>query len=441
VLRFEGNRDLRSCDGLTRRDFLRVGGVAVGLSLAELTQLEALGAAPRNGDRACIQLLLVGGPGQLDTWDPKPDAPEEIRGPFRPIATSVPGIAVCEHFPLLARRADRVAIVRSVYHREAPIHETGQQLLQTGRLARGDVEWPHAGAVLSKLRPTHGPLPPWMVVPGPLGDTGVSVSHGQSAGYLGAAHGPILLPVNDPGSLDGLDPARLNRRTALVEAVDAVQRHLETSDTPELPDHAALFGSEAKRALDLATEPEAVRTRYGWNTFGQSCLLARRLVEHGVRLVTVNMFDTVFGNITWDSHAAGGDLASTLDDYRSTLCPMFDTAYAALLDNLEASGLLEHTLVLAAGEFGRTPKLNARGGRDHWPGVWSVLLSGGGVRGGHVIGASDRHGAEPKERPVHAAEIAATVYHALGIDPQTRLPGPDGRLLPVVEAEPLVELF
>src|SRR5579885_2600022 len=239
MLHLESTRGPRSCDGLTRRDFLRAGGLAVGLGLTGLARLEAAGAA-NPGQRACIQLLLVGGPGQLDTWDLKPHAPADVRGPFRPVRTNVPGISICEHFPLMARRADRFAILRSVHHKEAPIHETGQQLLQTGRLAPFGQEAPHCGAVLSKLQPA-GDVPPWVLLPGPIGNTGVNVSHGQSAGWIGAGCQPLC-------------------------------------------------------------------DRYGWNTFGQSCLLARRLVQHGVRLVTVNMFDTVFNQITWDCHANGGDL-------------------------------------------------------------------------------------------------------------------------------------
>ncbi len=463
MIHLESNDGIRSCDGVTRRDFLRAGGLALGLGLTELARLQQLGAAPRSSERACIQLFLVGGPSQLDTWDPKPAAPENVRGPFRPVRTNVPGLHLSELFPLMARRADRFAVLRSVYHQEAPIHETGHQLLQTGRLARNDVEWPHCGAVLGKLLPSplegegsgvRGSVPPWVVLPGMIGNTGVSVSHGQSAGFLGDAHAPFIvsrtpapqLRVADTSTPPGLDPAQLPDRLSLVDAVDAVQRSVE-SDTTDVTDAAqsqalgTLFSPRAKRAFDLAAEPESVRERYGRNTFGQSCLLARRLVEHGVRLVTVNMFDTVFGQITWDCHANGGDLNATLDDYRATLCPMLDQAYAALLDDLEVMGMLDTTLVLATGEFGRTPKLNPRGGRDHWPGVWSVLAAGGGVRGGQAVGASDAHGAEPADRPIHPAEIVATVYHALGIDPRTPLPRPDGRPVPLVEAKPILELF
>jgi uncharacterized protein (DUF1501 family) len=441
MLNLESNKGVESCDGLTRRDFLRAGALAaggVGLSLADLT---GLSAAQRSGDFNCILLFLVGGPSQLDTWDLKPDAPSTVRGPFRPIQTNVSGVAIGEHFPLMARMADRYALVRSVHHREAPIHETGHQLMQTGRLFRGGQEYPHYGAVLSHLRgPRVNDVPPWVVLPGPIGNTGVSVSHGQTAGFLGLRHSPVFAAT-------GVDPARPRSRPELLDAVDSANRAFDavaatgTLDPADEQAFGQLFSAKAKKAFDLAGEGDGLRDRYGRNTFGQACLLARRLVEHGVRLATVNMFDSVFNEVTWDCHADGGALATTLDDYRRTLCPMFDQAYTALLGDLEQRGLLRTTLVLALSEFGRTPYLNPRGGRDHWPGVWTVLFAGAGIRGGQVVGASDALGAEPKDRPVTPVEIAATVYQALGIDLSTRLPGPDGRPVPLVEAAPIRELF
>jgi uncharacterized protein (DUF1501 family) len=456
MLRLGSNHGTRSCDGVTRRDFLRVGGLAVGLSLTDLALLQQLGAAPRSSEKACIQLFLVGGPSQLDTWDLKPGAPEQIRGPFRPIQTNVPGMHISEHFPRMAGLADRYAILRSVYHREAPIHEMGQQLLQTGRLARDGIEWPHCGAVASKLRPGCGALPSWVVLPGIMGNTGVSIGHGQTSGFLGEQHQPFTVNVGNRardleismrGVPQSIDPARMDGTTNLVSSLDTAQCALESkggrwlASAPEEEAFAAITSPQAKRALDLGAETDAARDRYGWNTFGQSCLLARRLVQHGVRLVTVNMFDTVFNQITWDCHANGGDLNTTLDDYRETLCPMYDRAYTALLEDLEAWGLLDNTLVLSMGEFGRTPQLNGRGGRDHWPGVWSILMAGGGVRGGQIIGSSDKHGEEPRDRPIHASEIAATVYHALGIDPRFEVMTDDGQSLPLVDARPILELF
>jgi uncharacterized protein (DUF1501 family) len=429
MLHLQGKKGVQTCDGLTRRDFLRAGALsagAVSLTLADLARLH--GQSPGD-DRSCILLLLVGGPGQLDTWDLKPNAPTDVRGPFRPIATTVPGLQVCEHFPQLARRAEHFALVRSVHHDAAPIHETGHQLLQTGRLCRGGIEYPHYGAVLSHLRgPRADGVPPWVVLPTPVDNTGVSVSHGQSAGFLGPQHEPVVLHG---------DPARLTERHALLAAADDAHRALDAAGGTSDP----VFSPRAKKALDIGDEPEDLRARYGGNTFGQSCLLARRLVETGVRLVTVNMFDTVFNEITWDCHADGGALATTLDDYRDMLCPMFDATCAALLDDLHERGLLDKTLVVAMGEFGRTPHLNPRGGRDHWPGCWSILLAGGGVQGGRVVGSSDRLGGEPRDRPVTPADVAATVYRCLGIDPQTPLPGPEGNAVLAAEAEPIIELF
>lgn len=370
---------------ITRRDFLQAGSVAAGTLGLALTDAIPLQAGQEKTDVHCILLFLVGGPGQLDTWDLKPAAPTTVRGPFRPIRTNVPGIDICEHFPRMARMAHRYALVRSVTHRAPALHEIGHQAMQTGRRFVGQAEYPHYGAVLSWLHgPCHG-QPPFVLVPGPIGYTGVTTSHGQGAASLGAAH----------------------------EA------------------HVARLPRQSDKQSD----------RYGSNLFGQSCLHALRLVELGTRLVAVNMFDTVFNQVTWDCHADGGSLSTRLDDYRTTLCPMFDRAYSALLDDLHQRGLLEKTLVVAMGEFGRTPYLNPRGGRDHWPGVWTVLFAGGGIRGGQVVGSSDRLGAEPKERPVDPAHIAATIYHCLGIDPRTRIPGPDGRLMPIVDADPVHELF
>jgi uncharacterized protein (DUF1501 family) len=373
-----------SHDNLTRRDFLRKS--ALFASVAGLTVASPAQPAAR-ADNRCILLFLVGGPSQLETWDPKPDASDSVRGPFRPIATTVPGVQICEHFPLMARLANRFAILRSVNHPEAPIHETGHQLMQTGRLFRNGQEFPHYGSVVSYV---HGPLvggvAPFVVLPGPLGSTGVNVSHGQTAGFLGSDHEPVY----------------------------------------SRPD---------------GREPQSQRERYGLNLFGQSCLQARQLVEQGARLVTVNMFDSVFDRVTWDCHAQGGILPADLDDYAETLCPMFDRAYSALLEDLEQRGLLERTLVVAMGEFGRSPKLNPRGGRDHWPGCWSILFAGGGVRGGQVIGSSDATGSEPKDRPISPAEVAASIYHALGINGSTPLPGPGGQAIPVATTQPIAELF
>lgn len=457
MLEFHANKGPRTCGGPSRRDFLKAGALgagAVGLTLADLQNAQG---ATGGKDINCILLFLIGAPSQLDTWDLKPAAPANVRGPFKPIKTNVPGVEICEHFPQMAKMADRYALLRSVYHKAAPIHETGHQMMQTGYLFRGGREYPHYGSALSQLKgPKPGGLPPFVILPGPIGNTGVSVSHGQGAGYLGARHEPFFLRA-DPGASKfevadlnapkGLDPARMKTRKELLDAVDSAHRTFDATEDSRARDVAyekafeLLFSPKTKKAFDLTTEKADLRARYGRNTFGQSCLLARRLVENGCRLVTVNMFDTVFGEITWDCHADGGNLAVDLEDYKNTLCPMFDLAYTALLEDLKQRGMLSNTLVLAMGEFGRTPQLNARGGRDHHPGVWSVLFAGAGVKGGQVIGSSDKLGSEPKDRPVDPGMIAASVYKGLGLDLNSRLPGPENRPMPLTESEPVDELF
>jgi hypothetical protein len=344
---------------------------------------------PAVGERSAILLLLVGGPSQLETWDPKPDAPALVRGPFRSIPTRCPGVRICEHLPRLAERMDRLALIRSVHHDSAPVHEAGHQLLQTGRICTGGVEYPHFGSVVASLEGDRAGLPPFVILPHRIASTGVGIPHGQSAGWLGDRFNPFNL--DDDPAAPGFDP------------------------TPKLR-------SLANNPFRLSGERAEVREAYGRTRFGQSCLLARRLVEAGVRVVTVNMFETVFNCVTWDCH--GSAPFSSLADYANELLPAFDRAFAALIDDLQERGRLESTLVVAAGEFGRTPMINASGGRDHWPGVWSVALAGGGVRGGRVLGASDAQGGSPADRPVAPQDLLATIYHSLGIDPTQRLTPP-----------------
>jgi Protein of unknown function (DUF1501) len=366
-----------------RRDFLRASGA--GLALGALSRAPA---AEFSDQHAVIFLMMVGGPSQLETWDPKPDAPSEVRGPFRSIATAVPGIRVNEFLPRIARRMDRLTLIRSLHHDAAPIHETGHQLLQTGKLCRPGTEHPYIGSVVASRSGSAAPAS--VILPTRIGHTGVSIPQGQSAGPLGKEYEPFVLGA-DPNAR-GYNPSRLPLPPAL------------------------------RGAFDLASEPDSIRDAYGRTTFGQSCLLARRLVESGVRVVTVNMFESVFHQTTWDCH--GSAPFSTLDDYRRRLLPTFDLAYAGLLDDLERSGRLGKTLVVATGEFGRSPRLNHSGGRDHWPQVWSAVLAGGGVRGGQVIGASDRIASEPADRPITPAELLATVYRSLEIEPIVAGAGP-----------------
>jgi hypothetical protein len=457
MIRVDARKPVEFCDGLTRRDFLHAGSLGLlGLSLPGLSALEAQGAVAKDRDVNCILLFLVGGPSQLDTWDMKPEAPPEIRGPFRPIETNVPGVRISEVFPKLARQMDKVTVVRSAYHQATAVHDTGHQMMQTGRLFSGGIEHPHVGCVLSKLKGARGDAPPHVLMPRPIGNTGGNMPHGQSAGYLGKTYDPFVLNA-DPNDAnfkvpdllppDYISAVREERRKTLRNAVDGSIKAFESSADARLLDanfqqaYKLMSSQAAREAFNLKAEPEDVRNKYGKTRFGQSCLLARRLVERGVRFVTVNMFETVFNEITWDIH--GSAPFSPIECYKNEVGPNFDNAYSSLLEDLGQRGMLENTMVLAFGEFGRTPKINPAGGRDHHPGCWSVLFAGGPVKGGAVVGASDEIGYAPKDRPVSPAEIAATVFHGLGISLDTELPGPQNRPIRLVDhgVEPVREMF
>jgi hypothetical protein len=329
-------------------------------------------------------------------------------------------------------------------------------MMQTGRLFSGGIEYPHYGCVLSKAKGPRGDAPPHVLLPRPIGNTGGNLPHGQTAGFLGKTFDPFVLNADPskpnfqvpdllpPGYLPAI---RVDRRLAWRKLVDSTVKDFEASPDAKLLDSSfnqayTLMSSEkAREAFALDTEPEKTRAKYGQNRFGQSCLLARRLVESGVRFVTVNMFETVFDEITWDIH--GSRPFSPIQCYSNEVGPMFDNAYSSLLEDLAERGMLEKTLVLATGEFGRTPKINPAGGRDHWPQCWTMVFAGGGVKGGRIVGASDEIGAFPRERPVTPGEVAATVYHALGLDLEMELPGPSGRPIPLVDrgVAPIMELF
>jgi hypothetical protein len=458
MIRVEADRAVEFCDGLRRRDFLRVGHLGfLGLGLPGFLRAQAAAKTRKpSKDVNCIMLFLVGGPSQHDTWDPKPEAPAEIRGPYQSIPTAVPGTHFTEIFPLMARQAKQFSLIRSVNHASVSIHETGHQFMQTGRLFQGGIEHPHIGCVVSKLKGAKSALPPHILLPRLIGNTGVALPHGQTGGYLGKVYDPFTIDadpsdpnfrISDLRAPDYLTSAREDRRRTLRKVVDDAVKHLEDAEDVRLFDsnihHAYTLVSsrEARAAFELGGEPAPLRERYGKHRFGQSCLLARRLVEAGVRFVTVNMFDTVFNEVTWDSH--GSKPFSPIQGYRDVLAPQFDQAFTALLADLSGRGMLDNTLVVALGEFGRTPKINPAGGRDHWPSVFTVLMAGGGVQGGRVIGSSDEIGAQPKDRPVSPADLAATIYTALGISPETDLKGPQDRPIRIVDhdARPVTELF
>src|SRR5215469_6047803 len=456
MIRVDADRPAEFCDGSRRRDFLHAGALAtLGLSLTDWFTLRARGATASN-DVNCILLMLIGGPSQLDTFDMKPNAPIEIRGPYKPIKTNVACIEISENFPRMAKHADKFSLIRSVYHTAAAVHDTGHQMMQTGRLFTGGIEYPHIGCVLGKLKGPNGDVPPHVLLPRPIGNTGGNMPHGQNAGFLGRTFDPFVLNADpsDPNFKvpdmlppDYLSALRVDRRRNWREMVDKTVSRFETSQDARLLDntfhqaYTLMSSQKAREAFELSREPESVRQKYGMNRFGQSCLLARRMIEAGVRFVTVNMFEPVFDEITWDIH--GSKPFSPISCYRDLVGPMFDMAYSSLLSDLGERGLLSNTMVVATGEFGRTPKINPAGGRDHWPQCWSMLMAGGGIKGGQVIGASDDIGATPKDRPTTPAEVAATIYHSLGIPIETELPGSGGRPIRVVDngVEPIRELF
>lgn len=450
------------CSGLSRRSFLQVGSLGTfGLSLPELLRNRAAAqesrpssAVPRNA----IVLFLVGGPSHIDTWDPKPDAPRETRNIHSAIPTSVPGTLISEHFPLMAQRMHKIAMVRSLHHNEAPNHESGHQYMMTGNRYSGGRQFPHMGSVISRVYGQKSALPANVVLPAAIGNTGAAESHGQETAFLGKAHEPFFLN-GDPGNPDfrvgslalpaGQVESRVSARRDLLTEVDRLQRRLENEsphfaarDTAYDRAFSLVLSPDTKKAFDLSEEKPELRDRYGRNTFGQSCLLARRLIERGVRMCTVNHFSTVFNIVCWDMHSDGATLNPTINDYKQVLCPQFDVAYSALLDDLEDRGLLSETVVSTVSEMGRTPQINGRGGRDHHPACWTNFLAGANVKGGVVVGSSDKQGAKPQSHPVTPGEFCASVYHAMGIDlDQTMMPGPGGRPIRFVEADPVPELF
>jgi uncharacterized protein (DUF1501 family) len=456
MLRLDAPRSVSFCDGMSRRDFLHAGSLSLlGLTLPGFAAQKAAEKS-KDDDVNCIMLFLVGGPSHIDTFDPKPNAPAEVRGPFKPIKTSVPGMEITEIFPKVAKHADKYSLIRTVYHTATAVHDTGHQMMQTGRLFTGGIEHPHIGCVLGYERGQRGDVPAHVLLPRPIGRTGGNLPHGHTAGYLGKQYDPFILNAdpNDPQFKvpdllppDYISAVRAERRQKLRDAVDGAMASFEKSaQAKQLDDnfnlaYRLMSSPQAREAFALDKEPAKVRERYGRTRFGQSCLLARRLIERGVRFVTVNMFETVFDEVTWDIH--GSKPFTDITEMSRLVAPNFDQAYSALLEDLAARGMLDTTIVTALGEFGRTPKINPAGGRDHHPGVWTVLMGGGPIKGGQVIGESDELGYAPKSRPVTPGDIAATLFRGLGFDPHKELPGPQNRPLPLADfnAQAIKELL
>ncbi len=431
------------CDGVDRREVLRVGGLsALGLGMASFFRIQQAQAAAHKTcpvqatAKSCILIWLDGGPSHLETFDPKPAAPREIRGPLESIPTAIPGIRLSECLPETAKRMNDVALIRSMTSTLGE-HNFGTHYLQTGFKPTPSLEYPSFHSVGTSLFESASNLPLNVAVP----DFRVGGSNFSSHGFLNPACSPFSLgsdpskqsfQVRDLDLYRGLSLERLKQRREFVRQLD---RFGQLGDGPEDAMFEQAFrlvtSNEAKQAFDLSAETEQTRQRYGRRTVGQSCLLARRLIERGVRFVTVN-------HRGWDTHA---DLYTRIKDGFSGaqtpvgLAPSLDLAFSALIDDLKARNLFESTLVVVMGEFGRTPKLNAAGGRDHWPRVFSVAMAGGGVIPGQVVGASDGVGESPQDRPVTPGDLVATIYRLLGIDPGLELTTPDGRPIRITSTE------
>jgi hypothetical protein len=457
-------RGVRLCDGVTRREFLRVGALGfTGLMWADCLRARANSATPQAARghfgraKSCILLFNYGGPSHLDVLDLKPDAPQEIRGEFEPVATSVSGISICEHLPRLGRLANLYAIVRSMTHIDND-HAVGTYLALTGyphprsrplgiEPPASPTDMPSMGSVVSKLRPADRSIFSYITL-GDLRHLGHHDSMGQNAGCLGRAYDPFTVPfvrpINGVLDLEGVtslmahaDGERLGGRRRLLDRVTDVAPVLErTSGMQNLDSFSRrafeLLASPASRsAFDVAAEPQPIRDAYGPTPFGQSCLLARRLVEAGVPLITVYSA----GNRDWDTH---GDNFRLL---KNTLLPPTDQAVAALLEDLHNRGMLDETLVVWMGDMGRTPRINNGAGRDHWSFCYSIILAGAGIRGGQVYGSSDRSAAYPSTNPVNPADIVATIYHSLGVEPRDHVIDQQGRPLVVSTGTAVDALF
>ncbi len=456
-----------------RRDaMIRLGQFGLGsLTLPGLLRAEQARTLPTRSTaraKSCILVYLWGGPPQQDTFDLKPAAPVGIRSQFRPIATSVPGIQVCDQLPLVARHADKMCIVRSLTH-PSNVHEVGVYHTLTGKInntlvvprnQRSRRDFPNVASIVARFS-TPGDIPASVTVPRPIGHDGV-VYAGTHAGFLGPRYDPLEFLA--PGTVSQAPPHRLDlppelteprllARRGLLQQLEALQRTLDDPaatrglDASRDQAYRMLTSSRAKRAFRLEQEPDRVRERYGRNEFGEAFLLARRLVEAGVRLVTLVWYyicpDGKVANV-WDNHGGTASLGgiSGYEMLRRYYClPSLDRGFAALLEDLSLRGLLDETLVAMFGEFGRTPRINATGGRDHWGACQSAVLAGGGIRGGQVYGSSDAHAAYPTSHPVRPEDLHATIYHALGLPADAEIRDPEGRIYRITEGSPITTIF
>lgn len=426
----------RTCDGVTRRDFLRVGAIgASGLSLSAMLRGEAMGMVSSAASaKSAIYIHLGGGPSHVDTFDPKPDASDAIRGEFKPIATKTPGLVISEHLPKLAACSNLYTVIRGLSHSLAA-HDLGARYMATGNRPLPSLEFPSYGSVVSKELKTPPDLPPFVAIPSAI----------QDAGYLGVAYSPLNTgeapQMDKPFKVRGLAPRQNNlspaeKREQLLRKLDTAFAGQEMGD-PLLEGldrfahqaHDILASPRTREAFDIEKEPASLRTTFGKSAFGQSCLLAIRLLAAGTRFVTIT-----FGG--WDTHQRN------FPTLKEKQLPELDQGLAGLLTTLADRGMLAHTAVFVTGEFGRTPKINKTAGRDHWPRAMTAVLAGGGFAGGRVIGASDKEAMGPAGKPVLPDNLAASLYHLLGVDHQKEYHTTSGRPVMIVrEGQPMKELF
>jgi hypothetical protein len=470
-----GCSDLRASRVL-RRDALKIGGMGLfGLTLPHFLAAERARAAKpaspavagvktvRARAKSVIFLYQFGGPSHVDTFDMKPDAPDGIRSQFKQIETSLPGLKICEHLPRVARVMHKVTLVRGMHH-HMKNHNSAAYYALTGRAPpvddirlRDSLElFPAYGSVVSRLTPSTGAMPAFAAHPYVCRDG--SVTPGQHASFLGKGHDPLLV-TSDPNSADfrlpelslpqGLSLDRLAARRGIQQLVDRQSRLLETSAKARGLDSyydaalGMLTSPLVAKAFDLSQEPAAVRERYGRTTYGQSCLLARRLIENGVKFVNVYFSDSIGGQSTtaggWDTHGFNNTRMYPILEKRHL--PITDETLPTLLDDLDERGLLDETLVVWVGEFGRTPRINENVSRDHWPGCYTALLAGGGTKQGYLHGASDKHGAMPDREPARPDDLAATMFAALGLDPITEVFDTQNRPLTIAAGRPIAGVW
>jgi hypothetical protein len=481
MLSIPGPGPLRKCcDGWSRREFMRVGAMGLtGLSLPEFLSLKAKavtsslqGATGFGKAKSVILCFLQGGPSHLDIWDPKPDAPTNIRGEFKPIKTNVDGILLSETMPLLAKQMDKCMLIRSMsytpaglFNHTAAIYQmltgwTPDKVSPSGQLEPPSPrDFPTMGSQIARRKPPEGPMLPFVEMPRPLQESSV-IGKGGAAGFLGKSYDPYRLyqDPNKPIQLGDLalrsdvSPERLKDRFYLLKGINGSMPDLEKAVSSYALNeyyqkaYTLLLSGKARDAFDLEQEKKEVRDKYGRTTFGQGLLLARRLIEAGTRFVQVNWPAVANGDPlvdSWDTHF------SNFGPLKNLHCPVLDQALSGLLEDMSQRGLLKDTLVVATGEFGRAPRLgvstsgnmNSPDGRDHWPYCYTALVAGAGMRAGILHGKSDETGSSPKESPVHPTELVATIYYALGIDPSTIMYNDLNQPRELVQAQPVVKLF